>query len=186
MSFHSHKEKSQRHTITSLRYQLQVCSVRSAVDDKDFVPADCLQKALSDVNIAAELRHCHIADDAITNFIRYEAGKTFLILVSIRKTVAIKDFMRCGFTDANLPTPSADNALSMLDDIWRDEPDYINDFCATQWMFMAPVFDRQRYRYDPFDRDAILPFTHRGQDKGGGFSVVYQVRFHPAHFPQPV
>ncbi len=191
MSYHSHDEDKLNCDITTLRYQLRVCSIESAVDNKIFVPADCLERALSDENITEELRRYRIADDAVTSYICREAGKTFLTLVSISETGAIEQFMRRGFTDANLPISlerisNADNALSVFKHLWAKEPDRIHDFCEHQWKFMAPVFDREQYRYDPFDPKVILPFTHRGPDKPGGFSVVYQVLFHPAHFPQPV
>jgi hypothetical protein len=184
----------------SLNQQLCECWTTSQLDNREFVPADCLQKILTEENIKDELATAGLVDNGLATFIHNRAPKTFLILVELEKTDDIERFHSYGFTDDYLPIvlngpeislstghepdESSHEALRVFDGRWRSGP--IHKFCKTQWGFMSPVLSDDMCRNGPLHEKTILPFDSKREEKISNFSKVSAFRIHDAHRPPGV
>ncbi|KAH0537549.1 hypothetical protein FGG08_005648 [Glutinoglossum americanum] len=135
----------------------------------------------------------------IANDIFSTARKLFAILITIRKGLAILDFVKDHISDSDLPLslskevgwqfPTSEGLQTPLDRLLQavtswDSHD-IDAFSRTQWWFLAPVFDQQARHYKLAD-EVVLPFIEDregdpDQVKSGGYSKVWGIRIHRAH-----
>ena len=136
--------------------------------------------------------------------------KLFALLSLMEMVPAIKDFIAAGIYDRDLPFIKEDNKASTVpfyymyrwDGVrkqaasvpppkrtpiscfssWRD-PD-IEGFYTHQWQLLAPHFELGSLELYNFHDNIILPFIENTSDdwKEGGFSDVWRVKIHPAHW----
>lgn len=134
--------------------------------------------------------------------VRYR--RIFAILVLIKKTRAIEDFIEEGVSDSHLPLmqiarPNEGMIFDLrlrcepsrsITNLFRDWDDAdIEQFWSTQWAMIAPFFATNKahnkvWHYS-LKKKAILPFERidggAGQVRSGGFGQVSRVYIHPEH-----
>lgn len=135
--------------------------------------------------------------------------KLFALLSLMQMVPAIKEFIAAGIHDNDLPFIMEENKASAepfycmyrWHDIrkpgssesripiscfskWQDHQ--IEGFSTNQWQLLAPHFELGSVNIKPynFHDNIILPFTEDTSDnwKEGGFSDVWQVKIHRAHW----
>lgn len=217
MHFHKHGRGTNilGNNDVSLSDQLCECWTNSKLNNHDFIPADCLKVLLAEEHIKEELERAVVNHNGLASFIRNQAPKTFLILVSLDKTAAIEKFHSYGFTDHHLPIDIRrhgqdqvidDNlktidvpVISLSNNHNADESFYkallvfkewrsadIHKFCKEQWGFLSPVISDDMCCHGPLHPKIILPFDKKGEEKISNFSKVSSFRIHPAHRPKGV
>ncbi|KAJ9616436.1 hypothetical protein H2200_000154 [Cladophialophora chaetospira] len=175
----------------TLKQKLVTGSKQSCFDKRQYVPESCLQELITKDSIAAELKKEKIeVKIELLVFVYEKAKRIFAILVCSRMTKFIVGFHERGFIDDHLPVRclevGEDYALSSLSEkqpscgLWNWKWDDLYEFIDKQWLFMSPIFERSRGRYN-LNKDQALPFDSVGREKSGGFSKVYPVTIHPAH-----
>ncbi|KAF4816418.1 putative cell division protein kinase [Colletotrichum siamense] len=78
-----------------------------------------------------------------------------------------------------VPFPFNRNRNMILRRTWA--PMRIRNFYQTQWMFLAPIFERGHFHH-VLSSHVVLPFVWVSKvTKGGRFSKVYEVEIHKSH-----
>lgn len=130
--------------------------------------------------------------DAFAKTICESAPRLFATLVYLKREDQIVPLLEEEASDADLPFQFRDpdpqqsrsyilqgkggkKILTLTN--WDDQ--LSEDFQSHQWWMDAPEFMEGKHHH--FDDNAMLPFTHRGDIKEGGFSTVRFVKIHPAH-----
>jgi hypothetical protein len=175
--------------------------VDSPIDNKKFVPADSLERAVTIDRVISTFEVAGISPISRTRLaqIVIDKGKrTFATLVFTNKVCEIESLLNEGFTDNMLPVayeashdvwtvrsyqPDSDNTKADTTwtsfNLWTKSDIYT--FCERQWMFLAPVFRGDQFRYF-LHRDIILPFMWASDKrKQSSFSTVYQAKIHISH-----
>ncbi|KAI8626023.1 hypothetical protein F5Y19DRAFT_466794 [Xylariaceae sp. FL1651] len=175
--------------------------VYSPMENKSFVPNGALDELITLDTVTSTLAAVGLpaGEQLCLARVIIEKGKRiFAILLFINQVSDIQSLFSEGFTDEMLPV-----AYHAEGDSWavrsypRDSENFrqgkvwvffqqwkkstIFSFCERQWMFLAPVFYSEQFKY-VLHRDAILPFISvKGQTKHSNFSVVFRVEVHAAH-----
>ncbi|KID95966.1 hypothetical protein MAJ_08107, partial [Metarhizium majus ARSEF 297] len=144
------------------------------------------------------------------SFIPNDAARCFAILLSIGQPEQISDFQSLGFTDAQLPIAwnpnvtargrtTAAEGISVLEsaisqNLYRSknaawtvfggwETQQILSFCSSQWRFLAPVFNDDKFEY-ALEPSTPMPFFQDNIDSNlanGSVYNVYEAVIHSAH-----
>ncbi|KAL6357016.1 hypothetical protein LRP88_10633 [Fusarium phalaenopsidis] len=177
-------------------------------EGKEFIPADVIACLASRDAVEAELmgkaRHGRLAR-LIDYIFNKPAIKVFLILVSCDNVGAMDEISASGFGDKHLPLDEQVttnggkrqsqlqslsqncDAGSVLDPLlsWRLAQRRV--FLEKQWVFMAPVFTREKFAYKLHNRCPLpfIPFNekdHAQNGTHGGLSgSVQEIKVHEAH-----
>ncbi|KAI8720224.1 Protein kinase domain-containing protein [Fusarium sp. LHS14.1] len=177
-------------------------------EGKEFIPADEITRLASRHAIEAELiKTCGY--DKLAKYVDYvlqkPAIKVFLILVSCQNAGAMTKIYASGFGDEHLPLfeqgsmrggkrqmqlqlPSPNpNTASVLKPLrsWRHAERRL--FLEKQWVFMAPVFERENFAHKLHPRCPLpfVPFTDDDQTqneaRGGMSGSIQEIKVHEAH-----
>ncbi|KAM0427798.1 hypothetical protein ACHAPT_007255 [Fusarium lateritium] len=177
-------------------------------EGKEFIPADVIACLASRDAVEAELMH-KFKNDLLTKLVDYvlnkPAIKVFLILVSCQKISAMAKIYDSGFGDHHLPLDEQnstnggkrqtqlqslsqhDSSCSVLNPLlsWRLADR--REFLEKQWVFMAPVFTREKFAYKLHTRCPLpfIPFSDEEQiengTRGGLSGSVQEIKVHEAH-----
>jgi hypothetical protein len=178
---------------------------------REYLPDDCFKSIIHLTQERLKTDHNEASYDInLENYMLHEAGRVFLILISIKKPELIRLFYQYRFTDSYLPIAliattsedgwggvitieslsrsSADDmdrkALSVFDsEGWDDSVDTF-EFIEHQWRFLAPVFPINKFRYEELDYRMILPIHLVGRPVSLISSCSLKVTIHPAHLLQ--
>jgi hypothetical protein len=168
----------------------------SVTDNKSFVPEQTLPNILTHDCIAAALQAAGLST-GLAQIVHNKVLKTFAILIRISRLHYLDNLLAEGFSDADLPVhyfiADEPGAVRFIRNNYDEETgqtewtafrswdeNAVFDFFERQWQFLAPIFEPDVFEYR-LHRDAILPFTWKGQLKEGGFGQVYQVIVHEHH-----
>lgn len=174
--------------------------VRSMFSSKKrFLPEKAFEKLVTRESIGRELERNGIedSDGKLVEYISEHASKTFAVMAYQGLIAKSEDLMRHKFDDQRLPIERSETADSGetrvtsgsylgADDStlkwfqsWENRD--INNFCATQWMFLSVVFTNSHTMEDLHD-DCILPLTtYCRSDAGGSFSHLHKADIHEDH-----
>jgi hypothetical protein len=175
--------------------------VYNPLENKSFVPHGALEELITLDTIISTLAAVGLPAGEQLCFARSIVAKgrrTFAILLFMNQVNDIMSLFGEGFTDDALPVayqaegdswtvrsylPDSDTLDE--DKVWVGfrswKKSAIFSFCERQWMFLAPVFRIEKFKY-LLHRDAILPFVSaKGKTKKSYFSMVFRVEIHAAH-----
>lgn len=175
---------------------------RNANPSAQFLPQGCLDRLLSRETAKAVLLESpgQTDVDTLVDFVCSKAPKTFAILIthSDQAPALISKFYDVGFHDSMLPimvkrdgtiqssaSQSTETAKHIFNSIgWRGRR-LARHFEANQWLFLAQVFDRHKFRYE-INRQARMPFLAEISEPGreGAFATVIKCIVHSGHFPR--
>jgi hypothetical protein len=181
-------------------------------DNKFFVPADALERLISVTSILEEIRRSGVAFDneAIEQHTANEtfnkAPRLFAILVYLRLSHTIREFLNCEIDDADLPLVryqevAGPGKYKLCSNRKPGEPikcmegwdrSHIEDFFIKQWCMQAPFFKESRKGQDvnhyEIDDNCVLPFIKdeelnevTSEHQEGGFGSVWEIIIHRAH-----
>jgi len=161
----------------TLRTRITKARVESAMDHRMFVPANSIRELITKETIGLELSRVEKASEELSRYILSRASKVFAILVYTKMASSIEDLLIAGFSDNSLPV-----TIQGLEDATPWSYDDISLFCDSQWMFLAPIFTKDRFVYE-LQGTCPLPFTSINQDstRMSAFSIVQETTIHPAH-----
>lgn len=190
--------------------QLSECSIKSLPHERLFVPISCIDQLVTPVNVRFELWAAGILDDvdsddaksqSLVDYICRKAPRTYLTLISMKELGQIKHFVRNLFTDeqhlrldeltiqAQLKCPTANDASSPLVCAFkaaRFDRGQANrkSFCELRWRFLAPVLPLSQNESSNglLSPNTVLPLLQHSKAGEGGFSTIYRVVIHPAHW----
>ncbi|KAH8890108.1 HET-domain-containing protein [Thozetella sp. PMI_491] len=177
--------------------------------EQEFLPANFIDLFTARERVIEVLNEEGVEyDDDLLAYASGEGKRVFLTLVDIEKLEALQSLYEEGFNDSHLPvgetktdrkrvgrkkimyeirsldeasnTLRADRWDSFAQDMWNNQS--LKSFINTQWLFLAPVFTKDKFRY-VFHQKRPLPYIDDGgaASKAGFFSRVTQVRIHDAH-----
>ncbi|KAI0140487.1 hypothetical protein GGR57DRAFT_425286 [Xylariaceae sp. FL1272] len=168
---------------------------------EDFLPASFVERLLPDEDtITREIGQKNLEtipshkSQRLVEWIQDEAPRLFLILIQMNLGEdllfkSMKAFKRKKLTDSDLPLdhPTCDSTSCpkgqcTIFPLREQGAWYRRAFGITQWIFLSPVFKRDKSDYDCHHK-AILPFIQKGIENAstGGFSTVYKVTIHADH-----
>lgn len=165
--------------------------------DREFVPAYCLDKMLTQKAVIDELG---VDEDAtkvkeLASWIVKSCQKIFAttILCGFKPPSlfsVMQEFMIKGFDDANLPVQYADEND---DNRWPDcfQTEHWSrlsrrSFKWEQWKVQVPIFEDAKINVS-LHKDQILPIISSDENpREGAFGTVYQVTIHPDHIESPM
>jgi hypothetical protein len=188
-------------TLESFRKEISRLLVRSAFDNKKFLPEASISQLVTEERVGALLQG---ASPGLVQFVCNRARRVFLTVLwscdeSLRLVSVIESFRHHKLTDDVLPVedvtvdgkckadaicPSADGsqqegklecthdaALNVFHNYPWDSCK-VERFCQNQWMFSSPVFKTTEFK-QILDANSILPFTAVGnKPREGHFSIV--------------
>ncbi|KAI4650401.1 hypothetical protein J4E93_002757 [Alternaria ventricosa] len=133
----------------------------------DFIPEGVLGELLTEEMIkhVLNIKKPTPEDDALVQFIRTQAQKSFAILVSARLNKIgkiMKWFKSKGLNDSDLPVTDPENAFC--------KRSWYRELIDHQWKFYAAKFSTTKYNHD-FEESRILPFTSKKLDDDTPFAV---------------
>ena len=161
---------------------------RLNVYNENFVSSDDLRKVLTEDALRSALRDRISTDDCrlepyniedVLKAVIQGAHRIFAILVHIRRTSSILQFMRHDRYQAS----GLDNRLPFrMEELRAIFPAQIvrNEFYERQWHYSSPVFcDSVVIRDLPVN--TILPFVNEEPLGDGAFGDVYRIEIPPSH-----
>jgi hypothetical protein len=176
----------------TLYSQLRSSLLECPLGGQQFLPLNDLDKNITRESVQAELPWKErICQRNLTNKVVGQAKKVFAILVLADNPLAIKELLKEGLTDENLPLSrkgydSSNILVSVCGrktfrsfDVPKNEAKVTN-FLDKQWTVLAPVLDTTG-KYFILDQKCALPFSKVEPVGGGHSSTVYQSTSHPAH-----
>ncbi|KAI0903659.1 hypothetical protein F4823DRAFT_617656, partial [Ustulina deusta] len=156
-----------------------------------FMPSSKADELLSGENIQTTLRG--IFGDCppkpyneLVRYVKEEASKAFLTLVTIEKAKRIEGFYKDGFTDIDLPVLGTDTDWSHIRTLNgpRKHGDWEcfnqlrearrREFISQQWTFLVPSFCKNQFAYT-FRAEQPLPFVLEARGSEGTFGLVCSV-----------
>jgi hypothetical protein len=188
------KHKAREATEQSLRTKLARAQVKSALDDRKFVPTDLIMELVTREAVWRELHLAGITSNhmELSENVFQRARKVCAVLVYIGKVSSIPDFLQNDFFDSCLPMPPEQleheklYAASWKSKQWNafaywSYPE-IELFYDSQWAFLAPVFSTAQFEY-VLPNPCPLPFTwiNRNNKKIGLFSIIQEAAVQPGH-----
>lgn len=154
------------------------------------MPESCIRQLVTPENVCFELFKSRLdADEKLVDYICNKAAKLFLTLITIKELPQIEHFQALDITDESLDfdeTQLSYNsgpigiALKALEQALNSSE--LKDFCKVRWQFLAPILPSEQTSRKNFTDSVVIPllqFEHKGD---GGFSDVYRVKVHPAHW----
>ena len=142
----------------TLRTRITKARVESAMDHRMFVPANSIRELITKETIDLELSRVGKASEVLSRHILSRASKVFAILVYTKMASSTEDLLTAGLSDDSLPV-----TIQGLEDTTPWSYDDMSLFCDSQWMFLAPVFTKDRFVYE-LPGTCPLPFTSINQD----------------------
>ncbi|KAF4464019.1 serine threonine kinase [Fusarium albosuccineum] len=166
-----------------------------------FLPESKLQSLIQESRVRSTLiewisgndDQTRLIDD-LTNYVMTRGSRVFLTLLYIEASEQIKSLQAAKFKDVHLPIRITDeNEASKLHPSgtssgipksavaafkrWKDKQ--CEDFTRDQWIFLAPVFKRNRFRYE-FHANHRLPFilSTKPITSDGYFGTIKKVKLH--------
>ncbi|KAL9084296.1 MAG: hypothetical protein Q9165_008124 [Trypethelium subeluteriae] len=182
--------------IDKLVYRSKECEQLGMLDNQKFIPADSITQIVTEENVRQAVDASSLVEHGLTEFILHEARAIFLILCRLNRLPAIIKLKAFGLTDEHLPIvidlgQSGKTSAETRDSLPQNQFSSVREslglglfaqFQDEQWKFLAPVFTDTDHGHT-FHENHILPFTYKGaQELGGGFSTVYKIKIHAAHF----
>jgi hypothetical protein len=170
----------------ALRTRIAKAKIMSAMDHRAFVPTSSIHELITEESIKLELSHTRLLPQSLSRFILpfilSKASKIFAILVYIKKTENIEDFWFRGLSDEVLPVAIPGLAALELSVFNSWDFDNVSDFYEAQWLFLAPIFTKEKFVYELEDA-CPLPFTsiNPRSEKMSAFSIVQEATIHPGH-----
>jgi hypothetical protein len=103
----------------------------------------------------------------------------FCILLHISKGKFIEDFA-CfeELSDQRLPFDPAHPPAYFPEAI--NDPDFLQRFCETQWIYCVPVFDNHML-HKHFGRQRLLPITHKERCGSTASVATYKIKLYGPH-----
>jgi hypothetical protein len=176
--FTKNQDESLAIAAEDLQDQLSQAMVESTFDAKSFLPRESLSKILTRPVMTKCLLN---ASPELIEFSWSQARILFAIVISIghlghELQSTMEQFKNHDFTDSNLPV--SDIATRSPFRGWRRYDS--RQFFEVQWKFLAPVFEKNVFRYVLAPQE-ILPFSEVERGESGYFSQVSQVMLHRGH-----
>lgn len=168
-------------------------------NERDFVPACCLEKLITEKAVIAELgvdmldeRGAREAEELASWIVKF-CRKVFAttILCGIPSIFSVmQEFKINGFDDTHLPVQYEERKDdNTWPDIFKTEPwdrRLRRDFRNKQWQVQVPIFKDAEIRVN-LNVDHILPIISVDEDtREGTFGKVYQVTIHGDHMESPM
>ncbi len=187
-------------------------AVSTSINEQKFLPANFIDLFTTQDQVISALEEEDLKyDDELLVFASGEGKRVFLTLVEIENLAALEGLRASGFNDSHLPVGetkispdkkksgkkrkilyeirSLDEASNTLrperwvafaSDDWDNKS--LKSFMHTQWLFLAPVFTKDKFRYI-FHQNRPLPYVGDtdAPPKVGFFGRVTQVRIDDAH-----
>lgn len=184
------------------------CLVSKDRDGLKYFPANLIESFAPEDTEAAITHEVELdaTAESLSQLVQYvhdprqPAKRLFLALLMIDSVSTLKSFYRSEFCDRDLPvhhescyrkgdgghqshyyvvsTPSESKEWSFFSS-WSENN--VEAFERAQWMFLAPVFTRDKFEY-PINQDYPLPITWKAPEPKYGYSSsVYEVEMHEAH-----
>jgi hypothetical protein len=171
-----------------------------------FIPVDDFNRIVTPDSILLEVERCAMifkSDEErlqIVQEISISAPKLFAILVILKRSRFIIEFLDEAIDDTDLPFVRYDNTSKSghFKLCSRKTPDQpikcmmmwdqarVNDFGRDQWCFLAPIFEyHDHINHYELDDNCVLPWvedeerSHRAVE--GGYGSVWKIAIHPAH-----
>ncbi|KAJ4170988.1 hypothetical protein NW754_007131 [Fusarium falciforme] len=190
--------------------ELDLCDkIHSAMQEntegKQFIPADVIASLVSRDAVEAELVDS-VNDDELVKVVDYvlnrKAIKVFLILVLSENIGAMPKIYHSGLGDEHLPlgeqaTTGGGKQLqslnqnvktsSVLNPLLSWKLSKLRTFLENQWVFMAPVFTRDKFAHKLHPRCPLpfIPFTESDQAQNGAWGgmsgSIQEIKVHKAH-----
>jgi serine/threonine protein kinase len=189
--------------LATLRSKISRELVYSAVYRRPFVPEDRFKELVTDDAVRLVLDECKITDKKLQDQVIKESRRVFAILARIRMVPAIEMLLEHGFNDEHLPigqNNKQEGCTVVLKNVkskgsvlegFRNNPEWdiseIEDFCRSQWEFLAPVFGDPVREHTIYD-ETPLPIIEKSlnPDAGGTYGKIFKGRIHPAHQNMPL
>jgi len=188
----------------SLRRRLMDIRTEAPIGSwKFFFPNDGVRRLIVPNKIQTELTtletdytECELDDHA--KIIHNKSPRLFAILVFLKLSRYIYDFISEGIDDADLPFLRCDKSAFILCsnksqrkriECMKDwDSGDVEEFNRTQYSMLSPVFDfGDEVQHQDLPDGCILPFIEDyGQGKNykateGGYGLVWKIKIHPAH-----
>jgi hypothetical protein len=180
--------------------------IRQAMELKDFstrsfLPESRLKQLISESTVTRTLERYQSYSKTniseLVTFVCSGAMRIFAILVWGDRENLIEQFYQNGFKDDLLPIkvtfyndedwaveslaarPINSGAINATFSSWTESA--VDSFCDLhQWLFLAPVFRENKFRYQ-FHEQCRLPFLNLGTQEESNFSLVQEWNIHPDH-----
>ncbi|WAO87250.1 Protein kinase domain-containing protein [Fusarium falciforme] len=182
-------------------------------DDSDqkiydtFVPQDNIQSLTERDKVELTLNEELTKPEdilALTEYVVGKAKKVFLLLIYSDTIKYIRDLQTTGFTDEDLPVimRESEDGSSVSVHRWRahdtstyaerqsltcfsswTEPE-LEDFLEKQWIFLAPVFARNKFAHVLYSRSPLPYMRTQGSDTSSGeghFGTIRKRGLHNGH-----
>lgn len=110
-----------------------------------------------------------------------ESTRLYCILLSLGRIDSLPQFLATNISDSKLPLTDG-TALSDLQAIIDWNQDLLDQFLETQWLFLAPHFDRKNSNLSLLP-EMPLPFIYEASEAKTALrhSTIRQVQIHEAH-----
>lgn len=166
-----------------------------------FIPADDFERMVTPEAILKELRGICVSDEMLhltAEYISKSAPKLFAILVCLKHTHLILDFLKESIDDKDLPLIRSDeNAKPRGYELYSSrkpkqlikctgkwDRELVNAFSRDQWSLLTPIFeyDDEIIHYELHD-NCVLPWVEdeQGSSMDGGYGSIWKIAIHPAH-----
>ncbi|KDN67571.1 putative protein kinase domain-containing protein [Colletotrichum sublineola] len=192
----------------SIRDEMERCLCWSKMDRKEYLPRSAFEEIFNTETVKALIMTIYplASDEELSRKIEQIIGggeksrrMIVAILVFMKQTGYIEDFIREGIFDHHMPLrheresmrefrarrtgPTEDEVINTT--LFKDwERVHVDLFYIYQKMIVVPVFkmDDGSIRSYILDRDVRLPWAKFEHRTSGGHGIVHQLEIHPSHY----